>query len=180
MWPSQNIWTLYYNTQGHHTQISRRDSLLLEIEAKPSPLKDLELLMMWSDYLSPTRFFPWYTVSEGRVFWPLFFEINFGLMGWPPQPPREKMLKINKIADFWWSISQNKLLSFMFPSTMAPKRPIFASQCEMDHQKSTILWIFDTLSVWGCGGHGCYFQPNPRVISQNSASHKCTDSVFMT
>jgi hypothetical protein len=54
------------------------------------------------------------------------------------------------------------------------------SQCGMDHQKSSILWIFGTLSVGGCGGHECYFQPNPRVISQMSASHKCTDAVFMT
>ena len=45
----------------------------------------------------------------------------------------------------------------------------------MNHQKSTILWIFGTFSVGGCGGHACYFQPNPRVISQNSASHECTD-----
>ena len=52
--------------------------------------------------------------------------------------------------------------------------------CGMDQQKSTILWIFGTLSVGGCGGHGCYFQPNLRVISQISASQKCTDSVFMT
>jgi hypothetical protein len=36
----------------------------------------------------------------------------------------------------------------------------------MDHQKSSILLIFGTISVGGCGGHGCYFQPNPRVISQ--------------
>ena len=33
---------------------------------------------------------------------------------------------------------------------------------------------------WCRGGHGCYFQPNPRVISQMSASHECTDTVFMT
>ena len=26
--------------------------------------------------------------------------------------------------------------------------------------------IFGTLSFWGCGGQGCYFQPNQRVISQ--------------
>ena len=45
----------------------------------------------------------------------------------------------------------------------------------MNHQKSTILWIFGTFSVGGCGGHACYFQPNPRVIGQNSASHECTD-----
>ena len=29
-------------------------------------------------------------------------------------------------------------------------------------------------------GQGCYFQPNPSVISQMSASHECTDTVFMT
>ena len=51
---------------------------------------------------------------------------------------------------------------------------------DMDHQKSTILWILGTPSVGGCGGQGCYFQPNPRVISQISASHKCTDLVYMT
>ena len=42
----------------------------------------------------------------------------------------------------------------------------------MDHQKSSILLISGTLSVGGCGGHGCYFQPNLRVISQISASQK--------
>ena len=44
----------------------------------------------------------------------------------------------------------------------------------MNHQKSTILWIFGAFSVGGCGGHGCNFQPNPSVISQMSTSHKCT------
>ena len=29
----------------------------------------------------------------------------------------------------------------MFPLTMAPKRPILASQCKMDHQKPSILLI---------------------------------------
>ena len=63
----------------------------------------------------------WYTVSEGKVFffdlvlterdmqvefdlklsvyslgadiWLLFFKFNLGLMGWPPQPPRERVPK---------------------------------------------------------------------------------------
>ena len=35
--------------------------------------------------------------------WPLTFEFNFGLIGWPPQPPRERVPKINKILYFWWS-----------------------------------------------------------------------------
>ena len=46
--------------------------------------------------------------------------------------------------------------------------------------KIRILLISGTLSVGGCWGHGCYSQPNLRVISQNSASHKCTDTIFMT
>ena len=50
----------------------------------------------------------------------------------------------------------------------------------MDHQKSTILWIFGPLSVGGCGGHGCYFQPILRVISQMSASQKYTDTLIVT
>ena len=41
-------------------------------------------------------------------------------------------------------------------------------------------WNSAIIQEWGCGGQGCYFQPNPRVISQISASHKCTDPVFMT
>ena len=30
----------------------------------------------------------------------LSFKFNFGLMGWPPQPPRERVPKINKIMGF--------------------------------------------------------------------------------
>ena len=43
-----------------------------------------------------------------------------------------------------------------------------------------IKWNSAIIQDWGCGGQGCYFQPNPRVISQISASHECTDPVFMT
>ena len=48
------------------------------------------------------------------------------------------------------------------------------------HSNSFLQKKFHTLSLGGCGGQGCYFQPNPRVISQMSASHKCADTVFMT
>ena len=41
-------------------------------------------------------------------------------------------------------------------------------------------WNSAIIQNWGCGGRGCYFQPNPRVIGQISASHECTDLVFMT
>ena len=43
--------------------------------------------------------------SLGLDIWLLSFKFYFGLIGWPPQPPREKVLKINKIVGFWWSIS---------------------------------------------------------------------------
>ena len=46
----------------------------------------------------------------------------------------------------------------------------------MDHQKATILLIFGTLSVGGCGGHVCYFQPNPRIISQMLSSWEHAES----
>jgi hypothetical protein len=42
------------------------------------------------------------------------------------------------------------------------------------------IYFFALIQDWGCGGQGCYFQTNPRVISQISASHECTDTVFMT
>ena len=48
---------------------------------------------------------------------------------------------------------------------LAIELPILVSQCGMDYQKPTIVWSFGTFSVGGCGGHGCNFQPNPRVIS---------------
>ena len=42
--------------------------------------------------------------SLGLDIWLLTFEFNFGLIGWPSQPPRERVPKINKIVGFWWSI----------------------------------------------------------------------------
>ena len=43
--------------------------------------------------------------SLGLEIWLLSFKFNFGLMGWPQQPPRERVPKFNKIVGFWWSIS---------------------------------------------------------------------------
>ena len=82
---------------------------------------------------------------------------------WPQQPHFIKKLTEHDVA-----------------INLATKWPILVSQCVMDHQKPSILWISGILSVGGCGGHGCYFQPNPRVTSQMPTSHKCTDTVFMT
>ena len=78
-------------------------------------------------------------------------------LGWPQQPHFTK-----------------KILSFMFPSTMAPKWPILVSQCGIDHQKPTILLIFGTLSLGGCGGHPMRLKLNLKDKSQMSTSNECT------
>ena len=41
-------------------------------------------------------------------------------------------------------ISQKYLLSFMFPSTLAPKWPILVFQCGMDHQNPLFYWFLAT------------------------------------
>ena len=64
------------------------------------------------------------------------------------------------------SFHKKKSLSLMFSSTLAPKWTFLVSSFGMDHQKLTVLLIFGTLSVGGCGGQGCYFSPNERVIGQ--------------
>ena len=46
-----------------------------------------------------------FVYSLGVDIWLLSFKFSFGIMGWPPQPPRERVLKINKIGGFSWSIS---------------------------------------------------------------------------
>ena len=70
------------------------------------------------------------------------------------------------LNDLFSLISSKKLLSLMFPSTLAPKWPFLVTQCWIDHRKATILLILGTLSVRGCGGQECYFWPNQRVIHQ--------------
>ena len=64
----------------------------------------------------------------------------------------------------------------MFPSIMAPKIPILVSQCEMDHQKPTILLIFGTLSLGGCGGHPMRPKLNLKDKSQMSTPNEYTDN----
>ena len=65
----------------------------------------------------------------------------------------------------------------MFPSTMVPKWPILVSQCWMDHQKPTILLIFDTLSLGGCGGHPMSPKSNLKVKIQMSRPNECTHNI---
>ena len=64
----------------------------------------------------------------------------------------------------------------MFPSIMAPKIPILVSQCEMDHQKPTILLIFSTFSLGGCGGHPMSPELDLKDKSQMSRPNEYTDN----
>ena len=64
---------------------------------------------------------------------------------------------LNGLNDLDSLFSSKNLGNLMFSSTLAPKWPILVSQCEMDHQISTILLISGTLAVGGCGGHESYF-----------------------
>ena len=48
------------------------------------------------------------------------------------------------------------------------------------HSNSLLHIFFAPIQDWGCGGQGCYFQPNPSLITQMSASHWCTDMFFVT
>jgi hypothetical protein len=67
----------------------------------------------------------------------------------------------------------------MLPLTWQQNDQSWSLNVEWIIKKPSILRILGTLSVGGCGGHGCYFQPNSSVISQNSASHECTDTICM-
>ena len=64
----------------------------------------------------------------------------------------------------------------MFPSIMAPKIPILVSQCEMDHQKPTILLIFSILSLGDCGGHHMRPELDLKDKSQMSRPNEYTDN----
>ena len=64
----------------------------------------------------------------------------------------------------------------MIPSIMATEIPILVSQCEMYHQKPTILLIFSTLSLAGCGGHPTRPKLNLKDKSQMSTPDEYTDN----
>ena len=64
----------------------------------------------------------------------------------------------------------------MFSSTMAPKRPILVPQCEMNHQKTSILLIFSTLSLGGCESHPMRPELNLKDKSQMSTPNEYTNN----
>ena len=69
--------------------------------------------------------------SLGVDIWLLSFKFNFGLMCRPLQPPRERVLKINKIVDFWWSISHWETKKGLFGAMVDGNIKLSNLFCEM-------------------------------------------------
>jgi hypothetical protein len=65
----------------------------------------------------------------------------------------------------------------MLPLTWQQNDLSWSLNVEWINKNPLFYGFFATLAVGGCGGHGCYFQPNP---SQMSASRECTDTVLIT
>ena len=90
------------------------------------------------------------------------------------------------IPEWWQNFTWNSIILFRNISVQKHQNKVILAISLLISRTSVVLkasvasMIFGTLPVGGCGGHGCYFQPNLRVISQISASHKCTDSGFLT
>ena len=77
-------------------------------------------------------------------------------------------------------ISSKHLLRMILPWTWQQNDPSWSLNVEWIVKNPLFYGFLALFQDWGCGGQGCYFQPNPSVISQMSAPHECTDTVFMT
>ena len=83
--------------------------------------------------------------SLGVDIWLLPFKFHFGLIGWPPQPPRERVLKNNKIQGFWWFISHWETRLAIFGAMVDGKIKL---------SNFFVKWGFWGLwGHWGCWGH---------------------------
>ena len=69
--------------------------------------------------------------SLGLDIWLLPFKFNSGLMRWPPQPPRERVLKINKVVGVWWSILHWETRIGIFCAMIDEKIKLSNFFCEM-------------------------------------------------
>ena len=65
---------------------------------------------------------------------------------------------------------QTNFLILMVGSSLAPKWPIWAPFCGMDHQKSNFSLISDTFSVGGCWGQPMLFFWKLVMVPKNSLS----------
>ena len=97
--------------------------------------------------------------SLGLDIWLLPFEFNFGLIGWPPQPPRERVPKINKTVGFWWSIPHWETRIGHFGAMVDGNIKLSNFFCEMRLLRSLRPQIFQGLEnhYWALQSHpGCW------------------------
>ena len=87
---------------------------------------------------------------------------------------------LNDLSGLNSLISSKHLLRMILPLTWQQNDLSWSLNVEWIIKNPLFYGFLALFEVWGCGGQGCYFQPNPSAISQNSASHECTDTVFMT
>ena len=78
------------------------------------------------------------------------------------------------------SFHKKNLLSMMLPLTWQQNDLFWSLNVEWIVKHPLFYGFLALFQDWGCGGQGYYFQPNPSVISQISASKECTDTIFMT
>ena len=76
-------------------------------------------------------------------------------------------------------ISSKNLLSMMLTLIWQQNNLSWSLNVEWIIKNPLFYGFLALFQDWGCGGQGCYFQPNPSVISQMSASNEFTDTVFM-
>ena len=100
----------------------------------------------------------WMTLKSSVVIFQALEPLQPQRPHWPLQPqwPRQPQKK--------------KFLILMVESSLAPKWPILASFCGIDHQKSNFSLISYTLSVRGCWGQLMLIFWKPSMYIKNSQS----------
>ena len=77
-------------------------------------------------------------------------------------------------------ISSKHLLSMMLPITWQQNDLSWSLNVKWILKNPLFYGFLAVFLLEAVEAFGCYFQQNPRVISQNSTSHECTDTVFIT
>ena len=96
-----------------------------------------------------------------------FMTLGFGWKWhpWPPQPPTERVPKIHKRVDFWWSISHWEIRIGHFVARL------IATSCSV---RFLMIWgCWGHWGQWGCWGHWgwwcSWLQENHPVIKVQAA-----------
>ena len=88
---------------------------------------------------------------------------NYWMISLPSETSAASMTSVASTASY----HQNTLLRMMLPLTWQQNDLSWSLNVEGIIKKLIIYGFLATLAVRGCGGHGRYFQPNPRVICKS-------------